>query len=280
MGRRGETGRGAVAVLLALGIGIALGAGGGYYWFRVRPAAPVPAARLPPVTAIPSPLPSPSPSSVAAPSDPPQLEITTMVEPAPPALPAASSPAAPRPAGRKARAASAGVAVAATRPLPPPAVPRTPPELGVPSPEAPARDGRRFVLGATSVESRKPIGADLKGFEPEGVVEKRGPAVNGHLLLEMDPPQPSPGKPYVVRVYLKNDGRRSIDVTDMKVSTVANGTTIEVPVIPEHKAVPARARTLLRELPGTWKQATDTWAMVVVVTSRREDVYTNRLTWK
>ncbi len=283
--RKAENGRAAVVViaLLALVIGVGLGVGASYYWFRWRPATVVvpiarasiaPSTFVPLVFSSPSPVPSASPSPfAAAPAQP--LPDVSSPSPAPPAPPTESSPSAR--AKRRATASRKTVdsgEASATRPLPRP--PATPP---TPRPE-PTPRGRRFVQGATSIESLKPIGADLRGFEADGVGVKRAPAVNGQVILEMDPPQPSAGKPYVVRVYLKNDGPRGIDVTGMKVSTVANGKTIQVPVTPEDKVVPARGRTLLRELPGTWKQSTDTWAMVVVVTSRRQDVYTNRLTWK
>jgi hypothetical protein len=44
--------------------------------------------------------------------------------------------------------------------------------------------------------------------------------------------------------------------------------------------VKPKQRALLHETEGVWREAARTWTMEVTVTSGREDVYRNRLSWQ
>jgi hypothetical protein len=109
---------------------------------------------------------------------------------------------------------------------------------------------------------------------------KRAPAITGRLELEMEPDRIFPGQPYVVRVFLANDGKRPIELTGMTAATLVDGKRVQVPLTPESDVVGPRQRTLLRELPGIWKSSVRSWSVEVEVTSKRQDVYRNRLTWQ
>jgi hypothetical protein len=156
------------------------------------------------------------------------------------------------------------------------ALPRGGTTLPPPSGTAP----RRFVLGTTSIESLKPVVRDVKGFESDNVGVKRAPEVNGRLELEMDPATMRPGVDYTVKVYFANDGGKDIPVQEMKVVTVENGKTAARVLTPRARTVKPKQRVLLSEVEGVWRESARTWAMDVVVTSTRQDVYRNRLHWE
>ena len=139
---------------------------------------------------------------------------------------------------------------------------------------------RSFVLGTTVVESLRAVGRDLEGFETGGVGVKRAPKVEGLIELVMEPSRVNPGDPYAVKVFLKNDGKKPIDVDEMKVSMIVDGkwTTRSLPA--KVKRVAPQQRALLEELPGVWRAEVKDWAVEAVVTSKGQDVYRNRLTWK
>ncbi len=258
----------AVAVLM-----FAAGAASMYFWMQPRAArmASVPATTLaapsPVPTATPAP-PSPSPvESAPSPEVPPSL--VPSAEPAPVA--GAPRPARPRP---RAGAVAPPVQVAAAAPG------GAPEPAGVPRPGTPAWVPPRFVLGSTDVESLKPLGRGLRGFETEGVGVKRAPTVDGQLELVMEPPPAGGGQPYAVRVYLRNAGRKPIKIDGMNVSMVVDGQRSTRPIPPKVKEVKAQERTLLDELPGIWKDGAKTWMVEVAVTSKSQDVYRNRLSWQ
>jgi archaellum component FlaG (FlaF/FlaG flagellin family) len=139
---------------------------------------------------------------------------------------------------------------------------------------------RSFVLGTTVVESLRAVGRDLDGFDTSGIGVKRAPKVEGQVELLMQPPAVEAGKPYVVMVFLKNDGKRPIEVDEMKVSMIVDGKWSTRPLPPKVKQVRPRQRVLLEELPGIWRPGVNDWAVEAVVTSKNQDVYRNRLTWK
>jgi hypothetical protein len=202
-----------------------------------------------------------APAATPAPAEP----VRPVTEPAAPAPAPAGKPRPPRRA-RTAPAPAAPKVADSSRPGPA-AAPPTP---------AP----RRFLMGTTSIESLKPVGREIKGFESGGVGVKRAPEVNGRVELEVDPPQVRPGVDYTVKVYLANDGSRDIPVREVKVQTVENGKSASRNLTPRTRSVKPRQRVLLDEVSGVWREAAHSWAMDVVVTSGRQDVYRNSLRWE
>jgi hypothetical protein len=139
---------------------------------------------------------------------------------------------------------------------------------------------RNFVLGTTMVESLRAVGRDLDGFDVGGVGVKRAPRVEGLLDLVIEPAKVTAGDPYAVKVFLKNVGKKPIDVDEVKVSMIVDGKWSTRPLPPKVKQVAPKQRVLLQELPGVWRAGVKDWAVEAVVTSRGQDVYRNRLTWK
>jgi archaellum component FlaG (FlaF/FlaG flagellin family) len=227
-------------------------------------------------TNVPSPAPDfgpLTPGTLAATPEPVATAEAVVAEAAP------TLPAAPP-------AAQAGAKAA-----PPPARRATKPPVVPPGPAGPAASQpgggigsmgatRSFVLGTTVVESLRPVGRDLQGFDTSGIGVKRAPKVEGQLELVMQPPKVESGRPYLVMVFLKNDGKKPIEVDEMKVSMIVDGKWSTRPLPPKVKQVAPKRRVLLEELPGIWRPDVSDWAVEAVVTSKSQDVYRNRLTWK
>ena len=218
-------------------------------------SAPTPAPDFGPLTpgAAPSTEPATSPEVAVADAAPPVTEV------------------APPPAAK-----AGGTKAAAP---PPRRVPKPPVATPLPAPP-PVAAPRTFVLGTTVVESLRSVGRDLDGFETSGIGVKRAPKVEGQLELVMQPAAVEAGKPYSVMVYLKNDGKKTIDVEEMKVSMIVDGKFSTRPLPPKVRQVKPKQRVLLEELPGLWRSGVNDWAVEAVVTSKNQDVYRNRLTWK
>ncbi len=183
------------------------------------------------------------------------------------ASPGASKPATPRPrAPKPTPAAPAG---------PGPSLLPAPPG---PPPVPPAQ--RRFVLERTAVESNKRVSADLEGFETDGVAVKRAPDVMGRVDFEVQPPQVKPGDRFTVTVYLINDGKKDIRLSNMFVATSINGRLVSGPGALRARDVGPKKKTVIASFNDTWRDTIATWAMDVTVTSDRGDVYKNQVIWK
>src|SRR5262245_18896420 len=237
------------------------------------PAAPSPSATLPPVLAaveasqapaqVPPPVAVPA-AAPASPSGPPPAAVASA--PPPLASPAPVAVEAP-PRRRAARAPASPPARAEPTPAPPPPSPAAPP------PPAP----RRFVQGQTVIENMKRAGGGLQGFETSGVGVRRAPEVVGHLDLEMTPEEVRPGESYAVRIFLANEGRKTIQLSSMNVAVVADGKRNARAMIPRVREIAPRERVLLAELPGVWREALAKWDVEVNATPSRQASYRNDL---
>jgi hypothetical protein len=271
-----EAGNAVITVLVGLLMFVA-GAAAMYWWLVMRPGA----VRAPAVAAA-SPMPSPlaasplaEPSAATVVAEPSSVPSPEAAATAPPPTQVASLPQNPAPVPRVPRSRPAtGSRSAAAAPAPPP-VAAPPP---APPPPPPVRGA--FFLGRTEVLNRKGISAELKGFDTAGVDVKRAPTVTGRLELEVEPAPERSGDPYAVKVYLRNEGKKVIQVDSMTVSVIVDGKATTRPMPPKARAVRPRERTLLEELPGIWADTARSWAVEVEVTSKGQDVYRNRLIYQ
>ena len=234
-----------------------------WWYLTQRPAtttssAPTPAPDFSPLT--------PGTAAVApeAAATAPADAASPVTADAAPALPAAPPPP------------KAGAAISPRRVTKIPVASPLPQMLPPVGPAAP----RTFVLETSVVESLRSVGRDLDGFDTSGIGVKRAPRVDGQIELVMQPPTVEAGQPYSVMVYLKNDGKKPIDVAEMKVSMIVDGQWSTRALPPKTKQIRPKQRVLLEELPGIWRQGVSDWAVEAVVTSKVQDVYRNRLTWK
>jgi hypothetical protein len=272
--RRSESGSARAILVFLLAIVMFAAGAATSWWYLTQPGV---------LTAV-VPSPSPSPAPDFGPLTPSTLAGV------PESQPPATAPAAEAPGGAAAGAAGApppappatkpgGAGAPSTRRAARPPVAATPAPV-LPAPPMSAAAGRSFVLGTTVVESLRSVGRDLQGFDSSDVGVKRAPKVEGLLDLVMQPDKVKAGEAYAVLVFLKNEGKKAIEVDEMKVSVIVDGKWSTRPLPAKVKQVPPKQRVLLEELPGIWKGGVNDWAVEAVVTSKNQDVYRNRLTWK
>ena len=244
---------------------------------------------------------------------PPQHASVPAVRPTPAAAPTptpAVEPATPRPDAPRPRPEGAPTEIvveesrsdtktAAAVPAPdaaagkPAAPTRKPKATGKPpaptsaAPSAPAgSSGRGFVTGDTFTtgETRvetKDGGADVPlGFEPGGVAVKMAPKVAARIEFDVQPRRLKAGDPYAVKVYLRNEGKKSIKIRELRVASTVNGVRSEAALTPKMKEVPSQLVGLLAEVPGVWNGDAKTWSTEVTVRSGHGDVYKNTVTWR
>ena len=189
---------------------------------------------------------------------------------------AASAPA-------PAQVAAATAPTPAPTPAPttrPPATPATPaartPSATLPAPEPTATPApaRGFTAEATSVATA-PTGG-IAGFDSSDVSSRRTPQFTGRMEFEVLPPAVRQGEPFVVRIHLRNDGRRSVKVRGVALAAVVDGRRAVAPVKALQREVPAQARALVAEYSGVWGEASS-WALEAVVTADRDETVTGRL---
>jgi hypothetical protein len=269
--RRSQSGSARAILVFLLAIVMFVAGAATSWWYLTQPGVMTAAVASP----------SPSPAPDFGPLTPTTVAGAPETQPAAPAGEAAAGAPgveAPKPAPPATTGAGA-TAPSTRRPARPP-VAAPPSTLAAPPVSGQAASGRSFVLGTTVVESLRSVGRDLQGFDTSDVGVKRAPKVEGLLDLVMQPSTPKAGDPYSVQVFLKNEGKKPIEVEEMKVSMIVDGKWSTRPLPAKVKQVPAKQRVLLEDLPGIWKGDVKDWAVEAVVTSKNQDVYRNRLTWK
>jgi hypothetical protein len=90
------------------------------------------------------------------------------------------------------------------------------------------------------------------------------------------PPAVRPGEPFVVRIHLRNDGRRAVKVRAVSLAAVVDGRRDPAPVKPLQREVPPQSRALVAEYSGVWGGALS-WALEAVVTADRNETVSSRL---
>jgi tetratricopeptide (TPR) repeat protein len=190
-----------------------------------------------------------------------------LLRPGPTPAPTGAVPAAtPTPAVARVAATPMPASRVAT---PPPAAP-TPVAPPTPTP-LPART---FTADATSVLT--PPAGGLEGFDTSDVSSRRTPQFVGRMEFEVLPPAVRPGEPFVVRIHLRNEGRRAVKVRAVSLAAVADGRREALPVKPLQREVPAQSRALVAEHSGVWGAAAS-WALEAVVTADRNETVSSRL---
>jgi serine/threonine protein kinase/tetratricopeptide (TPR) repeat protein len=167
-----------------------------------------------------------------------------------------------------------------TPPAPTPAAGPKPAEVaeGTPppalEPTATPIAGRGFTAEATSVAT--PSAGGVLGFDSSDVSSRRPPQFVGRMEFEVLPPTVRSGEPFVVRVHLRNDGRRAVKIRGVSAALVVSGQRSPAPVTPLQREIPAQSRALVAEYSGVWAE-TPSWALEVVVTAERNETITSRL---
>jgi serine/threonine-protein kinase len=157
------------------------------------------------------------------------------------------------------RAATPRPATAAA--TPPPALPTPPPARG-------------FTAENTKVTA--PGGDRPAGFDTAGVQTSRAPQFNGRVEFEVLPPAVRPGEPFVVRIHLRNEGKKSVKIRSLQIAAVVDGR--RTPALPKLllREVQGQSRGLVAEYSAVWDGARD-WMLETVVTADKDETVANRL---
>jgi hypothetical protein len=171
------------------------------------------------------------------------------------ALDRASRQAASRRATRAPQPAATAVATA-----PQPSAPTPPPT-------------RSFTFDATSVSVSGQGGpAGFDGAQLAG----RAAQFSGRMEFEVLPPAVRPGEPFVVRIHLRNEGRKSVKIRGLTLAAVVDGQRVPAAVVPLLKEVQAQSRALVAEYSSVWN-APRAWTLEAVVTADKNETVTSRL---
>jgi serine/threonine protein kinase/tetratricopeptide (TPR) repeat protein len=163
-------------------------------------------------------------------------------------------------------------AVASRRPTPSPreaaAAPAPAPALATPPPP------RGFVFDATKVTTA--AGGGPAGFDTAEVRSQRPPQFSGQMEFEVLPPTVRTGEPFVVRIHLRNDGKKSVKIKSVSLAAVVDGRRTPASVKPLQREVSAQSRALVAEYSGVWSGPRE-WTLEAVVTADRDETVASRL---
>jgi hypothetical protein len=121
-----------------------------------------------------------------------------------------------------------------------------------------------------------PAAGGVEGFESSDVSNRRPPQFTGRLEFEVLPPTVRPGEPFVVRIHLRNDGKRPVKVRGVALAAVVDGRRAEAPAKPLQREVGPQWRALVAEYSGVWSEA-GSWSLEAVVTADRDERISSRL---
>lgn len=252
----------AAAVILALGVGVLV------YNRQPPPASPTDLGARP--VTVPG---STAPTEPKTPEASPQTGGPTATDSK--SASAASSAPAKGPGPKAVPSGRAGQ-------RPAPAGARTP--AGPPPPlTAQAMLRRSFVPSRTASENVKGVSKTLSGFDSKKSKEvnvKRAPEIDGRIEFSATPARVKAGDRYSLRVSLVNEGKRTIDLKEVAVTTSLNRKEESGTVKPLVKQVAPRQNEVIHEISGTWDKTTASFAVEVRVLSNRLDMYRNELVWK
>jgi hypothetical protein len=159
-------------------------------------------------------------------------------------------------ASRRAPRPAATASAAATT-APEPAVATPPPTRG-------------FTAEATSVSA--PSRGGPSGFD--GVAGRT--QFNGSMEFEVLPPAVRSGEPFVVRIHLRNVGKKSVKIRGLALAAVVDGQRVPASVVPLLKEVKGQSRGLVAEYSGVWNGPRE-WTLEAVVTADKDEQVTSRL---
>ena len=107
-------------------------------------------------------------------------------------------------------------------------------------------------------------------------VAGRAPQFSGRMEFEVLPPSVRPGEPFVVRIHLRNEGKKSVKIRGLTLAAVVDGQRVPAAAVPLLKEVQAQSRALVAEYSGVWSGPRE-WALEAVVTADKDEKVTSRL---
>jgi hypothetical protein len=147
---------------------------------------------------------------------------------------------------------------------------------------APASSVRRsFVASTTAVDGASGRPPSLPaGFEADGVAGKPVPKIPAQIEFDIQPKPARPGDAYAVRIYIRNEGKKSLKIREMRVGSSLNGEHSEAAMTPRLTEIPPEQVALLAEIASVWKDNVTVWGMDVTVRAAHGEVYKNSVAWR
>lgn len=246
---------GLMAALVALGV--ALGGAGVYLLVSRREPPASPPAPAPVVA-------TPAPAETTEPVSEPSPAAGTEPSPETPVVASAKAPA--KAPARPERSAKADAGAAAPRP-----VTKAP---------APAVATRSFASSMPSATGPL-VKGNVPGFAGAKSEVHRAPKVPGTLEFETDPVAPVPGQPYTVRVFLRNQGKKTIKLLTVVMTATQDdahsGGVVPLPV----KEIKEGQRVMVAERRETWPAPPPrSFVLQAMVKSKDDDTYSRTLALK
>lgn len=181
--------------------------------------------------------------------------------PAPaPTLPLQTQPAAKRPPMRQPQLTQPQAA-------PPPPTTRALP---------PASRGS-FEPGQTRLTSGR-AASGPKGFDMTGLEAQRSTEFLGSIEFEVQPPQPRPGEPFEVRIYLLNAGEKDVKIRSLTLTTQNDAGRETTEVHPLVDSLDEGGRALLYTFSSTW--GAGSWGLRAEVLTSRNEKASNFVRWQ
>lgn len=135
---------------------------------------------------------------------------------------------------------------------------------------------KSFVSGETVIRS----GAQKKGpagFDSEDV--NVNPDFICRIRFDPTPAAVRVGENYSLKIYLLNDGDKTIKIRDLSLATTANGSRSSKAATPQAREVTGRQAALLVDVSGVWEDVSS-WSLEAAITSPKRDVCRNQVVWK
>ena len=182
------------------------------------------------------------------------------------------TPASPEPTARVADAPGPPDAVSAS-PVEPPSLVATPGPEPTVAP-TPAVAARRFRAGKTTIIT--PSAGALVGFESADVKTQRPPRFVGKREFEVLPSEVRPEEPFVVRLYVVNEGRKPVRIRGLELVTIEDGRRTAAPARLLQDEVDPSVRALVAEYSSVWSPV-DTWSLEAVAAVDGDELVRIRL---
>ena len=139
---------------------------------------------------------------------------------------------------------------------------------------------KTFQPGKTQVEGPIQSRGNFKDFDTREVAIHKAPEVPARLDFAIAPARLVAGDAYAVKVYLQNEGTKSIKIASMKVTSTVNGSASGGALPAKAGELAPKGRVLIHETQGVWKDGTTSWILDVQVTSSKGDSYRSLAVWK
>lgn len=139
---------------------------------------------------------------------------------------------------------------------------------------------RRFVPGSTLVQGTKSSGGGPVGFETADIDVRKPPRVPARIEFEVEPQRVKPGDAPVVRIYLRNTGKKALKIATLRLVTMANGVSTSEERPPLRDEAAASERLLIENRSVRLEDGLHAWQLQVVVTAKTGETYVNELNWR